>query len=322
MDEVLKGQLNIRYFKAVFTVCFPNGGDLPENKTSALRGGMGEMLLQMHCISDRNCDTCSFAEECTVQRTMYSQMAIVPPFMGSHDSVGYVIECGDKQIHYAAGGELTFCLLLFGKTIVHFKSFLRAFIMLGKTGLGIEKTHFQVESVKNSFGKTVFDGKRLHTNNISVHTVYEYVEHRLEQSTGQLDSEYEIRFLSPVSIKKDREELKNLQIDAVLWSARRRLYVLNCFEGKDIPYDSAEIFSIPKILKQESFPASIKRFSNRSGTVMRLKGLEGCIRFQSISEELLGLLYAGELVHIGKSTSFGFGDYQVITIIRQEVSES
>ena len=31
---------------------------LPENKVSALRGGMGQILLRQNCVSDRNCGDC------------------------------------------------------------------------------------------------------------------------------------------------------------------------------------------------------------------------------------------------------------------------
>jgi len=311
MDEFLKEQLNIRYFKAHFIACLPQGGNLPEHKASALRGGMGEMLLKMHCIGNRKCESCLFTEECIVQHTMYSQMTITPPFMGNRDSVGYVIECDDHRTQYTEGEEFEFNLLLFGKTIAHFKSFLRAFIMLGRSGLGKEKTKFQITSVRDSLGTEVFDGRNYINNELEIRMISDYVDSRLKHSAGFQGSEFEIRFLTPVIIKKDREILRDLQIDAVLWSARRRLYILNCFEGTEIAYDSREIFEIPEIIGQDVFPASIRRFSTRSGTSMTFNGLEGSIRIRNIQENLLGLLYAGELIHVGKSTSFGMGEYRV-----------
>ena len=314
MEERLKKQLSIRYLKMRFTVVFPQGGELPENKASALRGGMGEMLLQMHCISDRKCETCSFIKECTIQRTMYSQMEITPPFMGSGDSVGYIIECTDLREKFPPGGTMEFQFILLGKTIVHFKDFLRAFMMLGKAGLGKNNVRFQVSSVQNSFGGDIYDGRILKVRGIEISTVCGYVESRLKELLSDPAREYELRFYSPVSIRKDREDMEELRIDAILWAARRRLYVLNCFEGTEMPYDSREVFAIPEILGQESCPVSVKRYSTRSSSMMRLNGIEGSIRFRNIGEELLGLLLAGELLHIGKSSSFGFGGYKVIQI--------
>ena len=311
MDENLKEQLKIRCLKACFTVSFPEGGELPEHKASALRGGMGEMLLQMHCISDRNCEECSFTGECTVQRTMYSQMEITPPFMGRGDSVGYVLECDDPKMYFERGEELNFQLLLFGKTIVHLKDFLRAFIMLGGKGIGKNRIRFQIKDVSNSQGQQIYDGKHFKTGGTEIFFVSEYVESRLKETSGIETPEYELRFQSPVSIKKDKEILKELQLDAILWSARRRLYILNCFEGLEMPYDSREMFVIPQVLEQKTYPVSVRRFSTRSGSGMVLNGLEGSIRFRNIKEDVLALLYAGELNHIGKSSSFGFGKYRI-----------
>ena len=70
MGEITS-ELDIRYVKLEFTLTFPNSCVLPISKASAIRGGMGEMLLRANCIRDRNCDNCDFVEECIVQRTMY-----------------------------------------------------------------------------------------------------------------------------------------------------------------------------------------------------------------------------------------------------------
>ena len=42
---------------------------------------------------------------------------------------------------------------------------------------------------------------------------------------------------------------------------------------------------------------------------MFLKGIVGEIDLADISDEMLELLLAGELIHIGKNTSFGFGRF-------------
>ena len=42
---------------------------------------------------------------------------------------------------------------------------------------------------------------------------------------------------------------------------------------------------------------------------MSLGGVTGLIELGEISEDAKKLLIAGELIHIGKNTSFGLGDY-------------
>ena len=44
---------------------------------------------------------------------------------------------------------------------------------------------------------------------------------------------------------------------------------------------------------------------------MVLKGIEGQLQMKEVVAETIPLLLAGELLHIGKNTSFGFGRYKL-----------
>ena len=55
---------------------------MPMDKESALRGGLGEMLLRQNCVSDRDCETCRFNQVCVVQHTFYSPMEKKPDYAG------------------------------------------------------------------------------------------------------------------------------------------------------------------------------------------------------------------------------------------------
>ena len=59
MESTLISQaLNIRYIDLKFTLMIQKNGILPKFKTSALRGGMGQMLLKQNCIRDERCECC------------------------------------------------------------------------------------------------------------------------------------------------------------------------------------------------------------------------------------------------------------------------
>ena len=45
---------------------------------------------------------------------------------------------------------------------------------------------------------------------------------------------------------------------------------------------------------------------------MTLLGIKGKVWFNDANEDTMKLLFAGELLHIGKNSSFGFGEYQVM----------
>ena len=86
-------EFQIRYVKIHFIIRFLEDCILPIFKTSAIRGGIGEMLLRANCVRDRKCEICDFKDECIVRRVMYGKMSIVPKFMSQGDGVGYVVEC-------------------------------------------------------------------------------------------------------------------------------------------------------------------------------------------------------------------------------------
>ena len=61
-EELLEA-LKIRYVDLEVTLLFPESASVPRYKVSALRGGMGQVLLGQHCIRDENCEACDFAAE-------------------------------------------------------------------------------------------------------------------------------------------------------------------------------------------------------------------------------------------------------------------
>ena len=313
---IAKGTFDIRYVKLHFTIEFVEEASLPVFKASALRGGMGEMLLRSNCVRNRDCDNCDFESECIVRRTMYSKMEIQPSFMTSGDSVGYVIECEDYRDQVQAGDTLCFNLILFGKTIVYFSQFLNAFYALGMNGLGKEMARFRILSVTNTRKKPIMDGRDVLMQNYEIGRVTDYVSFRREQIKGRT-GEVRIRFPSPLSVKFRSNELKELIPRAIVESACRRIYMLDCLEGIETNVHDMEFLEsiqIPDSVSEVHRNVSVRRYSNHQGSAMYLKGIEGEILFESLEGNLLDILLAGELVHIGKNTSFGFGRYRIGTV--------
>ena len=65
------------------------------------------------------------------------------------------------------------------------------------------------------------------------------------------------------------------------------------------------------MIEQKAYPRSVKRVSFRKNRKLILMGIEGTLVFSNVEVETLELLLAGELIHIGKNTSFGFGKYKL-----------
>lgn len=77
-------KFDIRYSKINLVFEFTEATKMPKNKVSAIRGGMGEMLLEQYCLSDRNCNVCKFKEDCTGLRGVAAVMVIIFHLFEAH----------------------------------------------------------------------------------------------------------------------------------------------------------------------------------------------------------------------------------------------
>lgn len=307
-SEVIK-RLNVRYIKLRIVLKMAEDTILPVNKVSALRGGMGEMLLQQNCISDRECEKCGFESECLVRRTIYSKYEIQPPFATGKDSIGYVLECENYDTEFSEGSELSFYLILFGKTIVYLNIFLMAFYALGQSGLGKAKAHFTVDRVINEWKQPILSEMNVYKENYRISLLSDYVASRLHALKGL--NEYNIIFESSTSIKSDGELLRSFSPEPVIKGLWRRIYMLDCFEGIGTQKMEIEADDIPTMQAQQSKAVGARRYSSTADKKMELEGIKGNMILKDVSEPVLMLLVAGEIMHVGKYTSFGFGRLRV-----------
>lgn len=310
MDIFQKYSLHIRYTRLYFFVVFLEDTRLPENKPSAIRGGIGEMLLRSNCIRDRNCEVCDFKEECIVQRTMYTQFKEKPAYVTTGDSVGYVLSCENRKEYFQAGDGLEFEMLLFGRNLVYFSQYIQAIYALGMNGLGKYKARFRLVYVKNADRQDILKDGQIYMERYQVRYLDQYVEKQLK-SRETLTYRH-LKFFTPLTLKYQGEFLKEFQMDAILAGIRRRIYMLDCFEG--IQDEEWMRWKLPnvEIKNQRFFPVHVERYSSRRDSRMILKGLAGEIFLDDVPEEVKGLLLAGELIHVGKNTSFGFGRYEIL----------
>ena len=300
---------DIRYVKLHFPCRVTEECLMPVNKASALRGGMGEMLLSEHCIypADRQCADCSFETECLVRRIMYSKFDIRPEFVTTGESIGYVISCEDYRTSFEEGDTFSFSVTLFGKTIVNFTPVLFAFYALGQAGLGKEKAGFTIERVTNTTGELLVEGDNIYKENYKVHLLGDYVAYRMRKETGN-----RLHFHTPLAIRLKGVELDEFDAEAIVNAAARRLYMLDCFEGIEadkivIPRDE-----LPHILMQKIIPTKVRRYSSTHGGGMYLSGIRGEVVFDGMNDEVRRLMLAAEVMHVGRNTSFGFGRVTVL----------
>lgn len=319
--QQLNVYLNVRFTKVMFVVRFTEDTELVANKASALRGGMGEMLLNANCvINGRKCESCGFASECLIQRMLYSRLENRPAFMHTGDSVGYMVYCDNKERNFRAGDQMEFSLTLFGSNIIYFTQYLNAFYALGQHGLGTGKSHFRIMEVKNMYGQDILDGNNIYMARYKWQTLREYVDYRMEKMQSGRGS-YLLKFCSMTDIKFQGKFVEAFTEEILKASILRRLYILSCFENLPVdgPYEVQSDF--PEILAEKTKYEETYRHSNRKNQTMKLHGITGNVWIEPPTEEWLRLLLAAEVTHIGKCTSFGLGKLRVCAERREGGSE-
>lgn len=314
MEQELENLLRIRYIKLHFAVEMAEDTKLPADKVSALRGGMGEMLLRAHCVRDRDCERCDFEPDCVVRRTMYSRYDIAPQFVTTGDSIGYILECENYDEIFSAGDILKFNMILFGKAIAYFNIFMQAFFSLGNEGIGKNHSRFRIASVANTQNQPLLARGAVYMKNYSILNISGYVGYRVKRirENGCCGR---FVFHTPATIKYQGAFLDEYDMEAIWNAVLRRIYMLECFEGiAENVYDMHGLkeCALPRIAEQQAKRAGIRRYSSTQDRKMTLTGIKGFAQPESLPDRLLPFLIAGELTHIGKNISFGFGRYTIV----------
>ena len=299
-------RLNIPYIKLKFSLVVTEDCVLPRDKVSALRGGMGEMLLRQNCISDRDCKKCRYKAPCIVYKVLYTQMKRKPAFMQGDDSTGYLIECENQRESFRAGDRFFFFLTLFGDNIVYFGQYLQMFYQLGVEGIGKDAARYVISDIKNIRGDSLLRGSQIVMADYCPETVYDYVVRRMRE-LERTGCRNELVFHTPVCLKYQGKYIREFQPEAVFQALFRRIMMLDYFS--EVYMDQFEPEEYPQIVCQKADMCVVRRYSSTQDSRVSLRGMTGSVRFHGITEEYLPYVLAGELLHIGKNTSFGFGRY-------------
>ncbi|HIT59782.1 MAG TPA: CRISPR system precrRNA processing endoribonuclease RAMP protein Cas6 [Candidatus Fimousia stercorigallinarum] len=304
---------DIPYIKLHFYTELMADTVMPETKVAALRGGMGEMLLRQNCIADKNCHKCHFYESCIVQHTFYSVMEKKPAYVTGDESVGYLIECMDRRTKYKKGSRFEFFLTLFGESIVFFNSYLQAFHQLGMAGIGKHHSRFRICEIRNTEGELLVLGSQVDMSRYVIHTISDYILYRKETLLN-MNGKWTLTFQTPLSMKHRRYFMQEFYSEALVKGAARRIQMLNYYTGTESIFP--EFAEYPEIDEQRVRKEAVRRYSGTHNSHITLHGISGKVVFQNMPEECLDYLIAGELTHMGRNTSFGFGKY----VLRRETA--
>lgn len=108
-------------------------------------------------------------------------------------------------------------------------------------------------------------------------------------------------------MKYQQEYVKEFRPEALAKGTVRRLLMLNYYIGH--PCNFPKVQKYPMVQSQTVQSKRSKHYSSIQKNTMPLKGITGMVIFEELQDECLDYLIAGEMPHIGKNTSVGFGKY-------------
>lgn len=205
---------------------------------------------------------------------------------------------------------------------IHFPAFLNALFRLGLSGIMNNGVYFSVDEAVNSTGEQVV-GKQDEATLVNFSNAWHdiaaaYIKRRMSviapDGIEGLPSKRpcilcRLTFIAPAAIQSRGRLIDEFSAETLSDNIYRRIFLLNCLEGNEVnPYNP---FREHVEIKNQRFHAvTRKRYSNTQAEKITLTGIIGEIEL-AVSPEFLPYLLAGELLHIGKNASMGFGKYEV-----------
>ncbi|MEA3403420.1 MAG: CRISPR system precrRNA processing endoribonuclease RAMP protein Cas6 [Armatimonadota bacterium] len=304
----------IEVSRVLFSLECREPGQLPAYKGSMLRGATMRGVRELACaFPDLACSQCRLRTSCVYSHIFETPIEVMrQDFDGSHAPHPYVFEPPlDGKQDYIPGDPLDFSLLLVGDTVQKLPFLVCAVEQFERYGLGGSRLSFRLRSVSDEQGGSLLEstqGDVLPPRPLDLNS-------RLKDLLA--GDALGMRFVTPLRIQHQGSIARNLDFGLLIRNLLRRISLLASAYGQpaeDYDYGSAiERASRAEVTASDLRWVDLQRYSNRQGRRMDYGGLVGTMIVDDHWREFAELLVLGEAVHVGKNTSFGLGQYQLLT---------
>lgn len=314
--------MNINYLKTSFTIEAIDSLMLPYFKGSTFRGGFGNAFRRVVCaLKKKDCKECLLKTRCIYAYIFETAPPEGTQIMGMAKYITiphpFIIEPPeDTGKKFNPGEELAFSLILIGRAVEYLPYFIYTFNELGRIGIGKGRGRYTLKTVKSQKGSgeirlySAQDGAIKSVETEKLHIPEEYV------FTDMAETQLTLNFITPVRMQHGRDLTVVPEFYIVIKNLMRRLNLLYYFHcgKKEAKWDH-------KNLLQEAEKVIIKdnnlkwwdweRYSSRQDVRIKMGGLKGEITYTGNIAPFMPILMAGQVLHIGKGTSFGLGRYVI-----------
>ena len=336
-DTAVKGDLSTQGYSflkkesfkiALFEFLIRAKGNLilPEYKGNTLRGGLGNALREIVCnMEGEDCTLCPLKNKCAWH---YLFDTSPPPGSRKLSNLSdiprpFVVEAPlDSREFIEKGDYLKFNLALTGNSINYYPYFAAAFRKLGNMGIGRrskdERLQGKFDLVKiyslgiNGDRSMIYDGDRqLFFDDIIEINGGQFSE----EKNSSKDSLLKLNFLTPTKIRIKKRYVIIPTFENIIIILTRRLNNLLRFHcGVDEEWNFRKLKDEASKIKTKSHLISwveYDRYSRRKKARDKTEGFVGEITFTGSFKSFIPFLKLGELLHLGKGTTWGMGKYRI-----------
>ncbi|WP_166426190.1 CRISPR system precrRNA processing endoribonuclease RAMP protein Cas6 [Paraglaciecola sp. 20A4] len=297
----------LAYFECIITCQSDNAMPLAPYKGATFHGGFGWALGEL----DR--DIMQMLYDCRDHHghTIIKPFVLLPPT--------------DTLTHYPRGHEFTFRLKLFGRAAKHVQDVLAAIFLWQNMGLGKSKASFTIRSIDLQLPANtlrVYQQGAAQFNMPAPMPLGHFIEQQLAvyHPLSGIQLTAFITTQTPMELHKNKRQLYDApDAKTFFWLIAQRLSQL-C-----IAYGDNKQAELHACLPSDELPLTFKdtnvfgqaRASTLMQTKHELKGLTGTWAYVLNDELALAWLLAGQLIHVGKKSSFGFGGFNFSVAVGQ-----
>jgi hypothetical protein len=210
---------------------------------------------------------------------------------------------------FAPGEPLVFGMTLLGRAREHMPYYVHAIMEMARAGLGSSRQRFRLARAE------------IQTPNGPV-ALYEEdagpLRHPPAPPTRLAPQELSahriaVRFTAPARLELQDDLVYPIEFHHLIRALLQRLRALQAgyglLEGMELPNRLAEAAQAIRRVEDRTRWPDLRRYSTRQKTAMRIGGAVGTVIYESPQgfQPFALLLALGELLHVGKLTSMGFG---------------
>lgn len=282
----------------------------PHFPEALLRGALGYEIKKISCIyssKKKDCGDCPLYAECLFGKMFTERGKTYNGLQISPFSVFCEIDTKDIK-------KMNVNFVFFEPLFNNYKMILYAFVNSGENGVGKERVKFRINSIKDNFSNEV-------VHSFEKIDAFEIVSKDVEinfRNMPEKKGEYTIEFTSPLRLIKKGKQIKRPALSDIVKFSMLRLRNLESafdeevsFHASDFKYIESELDKV-KTLGIEYLFSERKRYSTKQQAKITNFGVVGKLFVDGNIEAFFDLLTFAGMVGIGKNTTFGYGNIELL----------